>query len=394
MNFILNPQKNIMPYSIPIISKWEQISALSFHQGMSAYQPTPLYSLSGRACELGVAKIWVKDESRRFGLNSFKGLGGSYAIARYLSEQADIPLDQNTFQRLCSSEIRSLLGQKTFITATDGNHGHGVAWAAKQFGHRAVIYMPEGTVKERLDKIRELGADVSILPYNYDDTVRCAARDAQRNGWILIQDTAWAGYEKIPTDIMEGYTTLAGEIENQLEKQGSTGPTHLFLQAGVGSLAGAITAYFAAHRKKDGPIIVVVESDQADCHFRTASANDGALHCVTGSMHSMMAGLCCGEVNPISWEILRQCATAFISCSDEYAASGMRLLGHPANGDTPVVSGESGAVTMGVLATLMKSPSYAKQRDLLKLDSNSRILLISTEGATDKENYDRILGEC
>ncbi len=391
MNFVLNPQKNTAPRSVSAISGWARTPALSFHKGMCGYHPTPLSSLPNRAALLGVANIWVKDESQRFGLDAFKGLGGSYAIARYLCDQAGIPMDQNTFELLCSPEIQTVLGQKTFITATDGNHGRGVAWAAKQLGHRAVIYMPEGTAHDRFDRIQELGASVSVLPCNYDDAVRCAARDAEKNGWILIQDTAWAGYETIPTYIMEGYTTLAGEIEDQLTNQGCSGPTHLFLQAGVGSMAGAVTAYFAARRKNDCPIIVVVEPDQADCHFRTASANDGKLHSVTGSMNSMMAGLCCGEPNPISWDILRHYAAAFISCGDEYAASGMRLLGRPADGDPIVISGESGAVTMGVFAELMQNPAYAKQRDLLHLDRNSRILLISTEGATDRENYNRIL---
>ena len=388
LNFVMNPQRSTEPYTAPAISKWAQISALPFHQGISSYHPTPLRSLSGRAAELGVTNIWVKDESQRFGLNSFKGLGGSYAIAGYLCDQAGIPMDQNAFAKLCSPEIKNLLGQKTFITATDGNHGRGVAWAAKQMGHRAVVYMPEGTVRERVDKIQKLGASALVLQCNYDDAVRCAARDAEKNGWILVQDTAWAGYEAIPKRIMEGYTTLAGEIEDQLN---GLRPTHLFLQAGVGSMAGAVAAYFSSHWKNECPTIVVVESDQADCHFRTASANDGKLHSVTGSMNSMMAGLCCGEVNPVSWEILRQCTAAFISCTDEDSASGMRLLGHSAAGDPVVVSGESGAVTMGAFAELMKNPAYAEQRDLLKLNRDSRILLISTEGATDEENYERIM---
>ena len=340
---------------------------------------------------MGLSQVLIKDESFRFGLNAFKGLGGSYAIAKYLCEQANIPVDENAFARLRSLEIRKKLGQRTFITATDGNHGRGVAWAAKLLGHRAVVYMPEGTTTERFENIQALGAEVQILPCNYDDAVRAAADMAAKNNWVLIQDTAWAGYEAIPTHIMEGYTTLAYEIQKQLLDYNKQLPTHLFLQAGVGSMAGAVAAYFAKNWGHDCPVIIVVEPDQADCHFRTIKANDNKLHKVTGKMNSIMAGLCCGEPNPISWEILTYCATAFISCSDEYTVKGMQILGRSKAGDTPVISGESGAVTTGVLAELCENPKYKACREKLGLDKDSRVLLISTEGNTDQENYRKIL---
>lgn len=258
----------------PSFARWGTAPALQFHQGMEGYHPTSLIALPKLAEKLNISQIWVKDESSRFGLNAFKGLGCSYAMANYLCSKANIPMDRNAFSHLCSPEIQSMLGKITFITATDGNHGRGVAWAAKLLGHQAIIYMPKGTVRERFENIQALGAEVHILPVSYDDAVRAAADAAEKNGWVLIQDTAWTGYETIPRQIMEGYTTLACEIGEQLAACGDRPPTHVFLQAGVGSMAGAVSAYFVQHWKDACPKIIIVEPDRADCHFRTINAKD------------------------------------------------------------------------------------------------------------------------
>ena len=203
----------------------------------------------------------------------------------------------------------------------------------------------------------------------------------------MIQDTAWEGYEDIPTHIMQGYTTLAWEIAWELPEP----PTHLFLQAGVGSVAGAVAGYFAALWGDRRPVTVIAEPDRADCLYRTAKAGDGRLHFVTGDMDSMMAGLCCGEPCTVSWDILKGVADGFVSCGDHYAVRGMQLLGKPLGNDPAVVSGESGAVTAGVLEGLMTEDRLAGFREKLGLDKSSRVLLISTEGDTDRENYRRIL---
>lgn len=253
--------------------------------------------------------------------------------------------------------------------------------------------MPKGTAAERLENIQALGAEAEILDMNYDGAVRHAAHMAETYGRVLVQDTAWPGYEEIPTYIMQGYTTLAWEIECQLAEARSERPTHLFLQAGVGSMAGAIAGYFVSRWGVECPKIVIVEPDKADCLYRTAKANDGTIHIVTGDMDSMMAGLCCGEPCTISWEILKNQADVFVSCTDDYAANGMRLLGRPAGADAVVVSGESGAVTAGVLAGIMAETKLEELRKLLGLDEQSRVLLISTEGDTDRENYQKILSE-
>lgn len=363
-------------------------AVLEFHSGIAGYAQTPLVSLPNLAKQFGVKQIFVKDESARFGLNAFKALGGSYAIARYLCGKLNIPVDGNSFNFLCSEEAKAKLGTVTFVTATDGNHGRGVAWAAKLLGHKAVVYLPEGSSQERLNNIRALGAEAEITKFNYDGAVRLAYAMSRKHGWVLVQDTAWSGYEEIPTWIMQGYTTMAQEITAQLN--GIT-PTHLFLQAGVGSMAGAVLGYFAALWQNNLPVTVICEPDKAACLYKTAAANDGTLYKVTGRMNSMMAGLCCGEPCTVSWDIINNFANAFIACSDDYAASGMRLLGMPQSSDARIVSGESGAVTAGVLAALMQGPDLTQLRNELGLDENSRVLLISTEGATDKVNYLKVL---
>ncbi|MBR4702834.1 MAG: diaminopropionate ammonia-lyase [Oscillospiraceae bacterium] len=359
-----------------------------YHQGIPAYRPTALRSMAGLAGFLGLEKLYIKDESSRFGLNAFKGLGGSYCMGRILAEHAGIPAEELTYDRLREEDVKSISSGLTFVTATDGNHGRGIAWAAKQLGASAVVYLPKGSAAERLADIRALGARAEITGLNYDDTVRFAARCGEERGWILIQDTAWEGYEKIPAWIMQGYTTLALETVEQL---GDEAPTHIFLQAGVGSLAGALSAFYADHYRERKPRIVIVEPEKADCIYRTASANDGTLHTVGGALDTIMAGLACGEPCSIGWDMLRRYADGFVSMPDETAAKGMRVLGNPPGQDERIISGESGAATAGFLFELMTRESLSELRKQLGIGRDSRVLCISTEGATDQESYRRIV---
>lgn len=368
------------------VSREEAGRARAFHATLPGYAPTPLVRLDGLAKRLGVGAVYLKDESKRFGLNAFKALGGSWAIANYIKDTLALE-GELTFDALRAA----LAGREpvTFITATDGNHGRGVAWTARVLGQRAVVYMPKGSAAERLENIRAQGAQAKITEYNYDDTVRMAAKDAEANGWVLIQDTAWPGYEAIPTKIVQGYSTLALETVEQL---GEDVPTHLFLQAGVGSFAGAVLGFMREVYGKDYPLTTIVEPDKADCVYRSAAADDGKLRFVTGNMDTIMAGLACGEPCTVVWPVLNAYADAFVSCDDETAARGMCLLGRPEGGDPVVVSGESGAVGAGLLERIM-SGRYEQLRKALKLDESSRVLLISTEGDTDRENYRRIVFE-
>lgn len=366
----------------------EQVRA--FHRSFPQYAPTPLRSLGSMAQELGLVGLYVKDESYRFGLNAFKVLGGSYAIARQIARRTGQPMERMTYDYLSGPDLQRDFPPTTFYTATDGNHGRGVAWAARQMGQRAVVRMPKGTSQSRLENIRKEGATVTIEEMNYDDCVRLAASEAEQNpGSVLVQDTAWPGYEEIPGWIMQGYGTMAAEAAEQLASEDVKAPTHVFVQAGVGSLAGAMAGYFANRYPENPPKVIVVEAAAADCHYRSAKA--GEICKVEGDLATMMAGLACGEPNPVSWTILRNHATAFVSCPDWVSALGMRMLAAPCKDDAPITSGESGAVGMGLVAAIMKGDSYRELRKALQLDQSSHVLLFSTEGDTDSDHYRQIV---
>ena len=297
------------------------------------------------------------------------------------------------YQVLTSDKLREEFGQAAFFTATDGNHGRGVAWAANKLGQKCVVRMPKGTTQTRLMNIAKENADVTIEDLNYDDCVRLAAKEAaQTKNGIMVQDTAWEGYEEIPTWIMQGYGTLALEADQQLRDDGCR-PTHIFIQAGVGSLAGAVIGFFANRFKENPPIMVVVEAGAADCLYRSAVKADGSRVDVTGDMLTIMAGLACGEANTVSWDILRNHADAFVSCPDWVSANGTRIYGSPVKGDPQVISGESGSVTLGLVHALMTKPEYKDLKEALKLDENAEVLLVSSEGDTDPERYREITWE-
>ncbi len=358
-----------------------------FHESFPMYQETPLQKMDGLAEELGLRNIYVKDESYRFGLNAFKVLGGSYAIGNYIAQKLNKDITELPYNKIISDDVRKSLGDLVFVTATDGNHGRGVAWTANQLKQKSVVYMPKGSAQERLDNIKAEGADAYITDLNYDEAVRLANEKAVTEGWVMVQDTAWEGYEDIPTWIIQGYETMGYEAFEQLKRYGETKPTHIFLQAGVGSMASSITGLFSSLYGEDRPIITIVEPNKADCIFRTAKANDGRLHFVTGDMDTIMAGLACGEPCTIGWEILADYADNFISCPDYVAAKGMRILGNPPRGDGRVISGESGATTLGCVAEIMVNPKLDWLREKLKLNHDSKVLFFSTEGDTDKKNY-------
>ncbi|MPL69271.1 Diaminopropionate ammonia-lyase [bioreactor metagenome] len=365
-------------------------SVQQFHAGFPGYAPTPLVSLTSMAQSLGLGGLYVKDESYRFGLNAFKALGGSYAIGRYLADRLGIDIAEATFEVLTSPATKKKLGEMTFVTATDGNHGRGVAWAAAKLGHKSVVYMPKGSSPERLKNIQREGAEASITALNYDDAVRLAADNAQKHGWIVVQDTAWPGYQEIPLWIMQGYTTMAMEAYQELAAQ-KVKPTHIFLQAGVGSFAAAIQAFVLNAYPDAPPKVVIVEPHAANCIFRSAEAGDGKPRFVSGDMNTIMAGLACGEPSTIAWGILAAASDMFISCPDWVAARGMRVLGNPLGTDSRIIAGESGAVTAGIVSLLMTCSDLSQAREELKLNSSAQVLVINTEGDTDPDNYRSIV---
>ncbi|MEF9853623.1 MAG: diaminopropionate ammonia-lyase [Hydrogenoanaerobacterium sp.] len=392
IKWVANKMPKTGDAELKVMALSEVEKARAFHKSFPQYTVTPLAGLSGMAKHLGVDSFFVKDESYRFGLNAFKVLGGSFAMAKYIAKELGRDVSEITYDYLTSSKLKEEFGQATFFTATDGNHGRGVAWAANKLGQKSVVLMPKGSTKTRFDNIAKEGADVTIEEVNYDECVRMANALANKTEHgVMVQDTAWDGYEEIPAWIMEGYGTMAMEAYEQLKAAGVERPTHIFVQAGVGSLAGAVQGFFANMFPDNCPTTVIMEAEIAACLYKSAAAEDGKIRFAEGDLQTIMAGLACGEPNTISWDILKNHSSFFVSCPDWVAAKGMRMLGAPVKGDPQVVSGESGAVGMGLVASLMENDEYKDLREALKLDKNSKIIMFSTEGDTDPENYKRIV---
>lgn len=369
-------------------------SAHNIHHALDSYKPTPLVSLEGMAKRLGVKAVFIKDESQRFGLNAFKGLGGLYALTRVICRELGINVDKISFEKLQKPCWKEQIQNMVFVTATDGNHGKGVAWAASQLGCEAHVYMPAGSSKLRAEAIRSFGkTEVQIMDTSYDDTVRYASDMASKHGWHLIQDTSWNGYEEIPAWIIQGYTTMAEEAASQLNTAGYTRPTHVFLQAGVGAMAGGVLGYLANRYETNRPFFGIVEPVHMACIYQSAKTDDGNPHPAADTGPTIMAGLNCGEPCTITWPILRDLADCYYACPDFIAAYGMRLLGAPEPGDAQVISGESGAVTTGLVNVLAGKEEFRELKNLTGLDENSVILLFSTEGDTDPVHYRKIVHE-
>ena len=389
----------------------------NFHQSLEEYEKTPLVSLDSMAKRLGLGGIYVKNESKRFGLNAFKALGASYAIHELLLKEAEAEDGKGTGisgNGACGKETggsrkkeeqAGKSGQpgdgqtvhpafpggkgKVFVTATDGNHGKGVAWSAWKVGGRAFVFMPKGSRECRVEAIAAIGeTKVTVTDWNYDDTVRYAWNFARENGYYFIQDTGFDGYTEIPNLIGQGYLTMIEEALEQLAEYGVERPTHVFLQAGVGTMAGAVLGYLANRYQEKLPTVSIVEADESACVL--ASAKAGERVAIGGNPQTVMAGLNCGEVSICVWPILRDFASFYISCPDWVTELGMRTYAHPEGTDQPVISGESGAVGLGLIMSLCEKAEYEESRKAMGLDENSRILLISTEGNTDPEHYEAV----
>lgn len=367
----------------------DEAAVAAFHRTLPGYEPTPLLALPGLARELGIGQLLLKDEAPRFGLNAFKVLGASYAVFRFLQRAwqqrfgAPPPL-QDFFQ---PEQLRRL-GTFTFAAATDGNHGRAVAWTARQLGQQAVIYVPQNMAPARRQAIAEEGAQVVPVDSHYDATVLRMAEEARRQGWQIISDTAWPGYETIPRWIMAGYTTLFAEAWAQME---GTAPDVVLLQGGVGGFAAAGVEFFRRRAQASPPKLVVVEPPDADCLLESSLTLDGEMAQAKGNQNSLMAGLNCGTPSTVAWPLLRDNIDAFIAIDDGWAAEAVRRLYHAAAGDAKVVSGESGAAGLAGLLALMRDPALQPARQHLGIGAKSRVLLVSTEGATDPDLFHRLV---
>lgn len=392
LEFVVNKMRQDGSDQPPLMSEENVLEALEFHRSFPQYSVTPLHKLSELADYLDLGAIYVKDESYRFGLNAFKVLGGSFAMVKYISQRTGIPVSELPYKVLSSKKFKETAGQTTFYSATDGNHGRGIAWSANKLGQKAVIRMPRGSAKTRLNNIRKENADAEILDLNYDECVRYV-NDMVKNdpNGVMVQDTAWRGYTDIPSWIMQGYGTLSIEADRQMVADGCDYPTHVFIQAGVGSLAGSVAGYFAEKYKDTKPTICVVEAGAADCLLRSARRGDGRVVRVRGKLDTIMAGLSCGAPCTIGWRILKNQAEGFAGTPDWMSAMGTRIYGVPLDGDPLVVSGESGSVTMGFLYSIMMYKRYDYIKKALKLNKKSRVLLVNTEGNTDPVRFREVV---
>ncbi len=384
LNYVKNPNQNREGYETTLVDQPIMEEVMTCHKGYEQYHITPLVNLEKLASTLQIKGCYVKDESGRFGLNAFKVLGAAYAIGKSLARELGDDIEVCSFTVL-KERVSKELPHLELSATTDGNHGRGVAWIGKQLGIPVHIYMPKGTTKNRADHIRKLDAEVTITDLNYDDTVRFVVEKSQQENWLVIQDTAWEGYEDVPVWIMQGYATIAKETVEQL---GDTPISHVFLQAGVGAFAGIIAEALYDVYQERCPKIYVVEAESANCYYASAIAGEDVVK--SGDLTTIMAGLACGEQNPIGNKILKRLVDGFFSAPDWVSANGMRILGLPVKGDTPIVSGESGAVSMGVIETLLTQDSYASIRDEIGLNEDSQVLLFSTEGDTDVTVYREI----
>jgi diaminopropionate ammonia-lyase len=368
-----------------ILSRAEGLAALAEIESWPGYRPTALHELPGLAHRLGIGRLWYKDESGRFGLGSFKALGGAYAVYRYLAEavhaqRGSLP----SAAALIAGEHRDITGNLTVATATDGNHGRSVAWGASLFGARAIIYIHATVSEGRRAAIAAYGAEVRRIAGNYDESVHRCAADAKASGWQVISDTSYGDYVDVPRRVMQGYCVMAEEAARQLAGEP---PTHVFVQAGCGGLAASVIAYFWETWGLSRPRLIVVEPERADCVYRSIETDTRVQ--VAGDLDTIMAGLACGEVSTIAWEILRGATSDALAVPDSAAISAMQALAEGIGGDVPIVGGESG---VGGLAGLLAASADPHVGSGLGLDESARVLLFGSEGDTDPVLYRQIVG--
>ncbi|MET8246559.1 diaminopropionate ammonia-lyase [Streptomyces sp. NPDC005202] len=328
-----------------------------FHASLPEYAPTPLIELPSLAEELGVGRVFVKDESSRLGLPAFKALGASWAVHRILAERAASGEDP---------------GPVTLVTATDGNHGRAVARMARLFGHRAHVFVPKGVHPQAAAAIAAEDAEVTQVAGSYDEAVRRAAEAAAAPDAVLVQDTAWSGYEQIPGWIVEGYSTLCAEIDEQLTAAGAGMPDLVAVPVGVGSLAQAVVTHYRSRPAGQAPALMSVEPEAAACVVESLALGE-PVSVATGE--TTMAGLNCGTPSSIAWTYLQSGLDAAVAITDAdsaRAAGDLAALG--------VSSGPCGAAALAGIRAALTGEGADKRRTALGLGPSSTLVLLSTEG--------------
>lgn len=371
-----------------IVNRTSFEKAYTYISSWPGYSPTPLVDLPGLAGKIGVGSLFYKDEGFRFGLDSFKALGGAYATQRLLMNiiQESNPDAGIGISDLLEGRFREITKTVTVACATDGNHGRSVAWGAQTFGCRCIIYIHGGVSEGRKKAIEAYGATVHRVDGDYDDSVRQIAAAAAENGWFVVSDTSYEGYLDVPRDVMQGYTVMADEALQQMPNDSL--PTHVFLQGGVGGLAGAVCGHYWETLGIERPRIIVVEPDRADCLYQSAQC--GKPTPATGDLETMMAGLSCGEISLIAWDILSTGANDFVILPDDLVSPAMRLLADGTGGDTPIVAGESAVAGLAAVLACENDPALTKA---FGLGSDSSVLIFGSEGASDPVLYQEIVGQ-
>lgn len=367
--FYINNPNNNLPANLTD-SVFRNSDPLNFHKSLKAYSPTPLHNLKNLAKDLKLKDLFIKDESYRFGLNAFKALGASYAVHRILEKDPSIT---------------------TFCTATDGNHGRAVAWSAAMAGKQSRIFVPVDTTPARIEAIKKEGAIVEKVNGQYEEACDLAKKRSSENGWQLVQDTATKEYEEIPAYIKAGYLTHFRELEDSLHSYPEPEIDLVFLQSGVGSWPAAAAWYYQSRYGKKRPKIVIVEPAEAAGFLE--SIRIGKRASPGGTFKTMMAGLNCGIPSSSAWEILRTTVDCAIAVEDHFMEDAVRKLYYPVGDDPVVVSGESGAGGMAGLLAVLKDERFAEVRSSLGIDQTTRILLFNTEGATDPDNFQKIINK-
>jgi diaminopropionate ammonia-lyase len=380
-------QTSLYPAELETIASLKKsVEAIDEISQWPGYEATPLHDLSSLSADLNVAKIWYKDESKRFQLKSFKALGGSFAVARQLQKKiSEVNGKTPSVQDLLNRKFDDIVSQTVITCATDGNHGRSVSWGCQMFGCPCVIYIHRDVSKGRQQAMEAFGAEVIRITGNYDDSVKLADSDAKQHDRIIVSDTSYDGYMDIPKDVALGYTVLLAESVEQM--QGEI-PTHVFIQGGVGGLASAVCAYFWELWGEQRPRFIVVEPINANCLQESARAGKPVV--VEGDLDTLMAGLACGEVSALAWEILEVGANDFLTINEEAVPLTMQLLADGFEDDASLEAGESAVAGLSALITARHS---AEESQALGLDELSRIYILGTEGATDPELYQQLISQ-
>ncbi|NSY40954.1 diaminopropionate ammonia-lyase [Leisingera sp. ANG59] len=376
-----SPKPGEAAYSV--LSEQDFANAQAEITAWEGYEETPLVSLAGLAAQTGVGRIDYKHEGPRFGLGSFKALGGSYAAMRVLQRELSKQLGQDvSLEEIRKGAHKDACAGITLVSATDGNHGRSLAWGCQRFGAPCRIYIHAEVSEGRAVAMRELGAEVIRIEGDYDDSVLLAKKEAAENGWFVVSDTSWEGYTEPPRDVMAGYSVMTREACEALEQP----PTHVFLQGGVGGLAASVAAALRQYYGTEAPRVVIVEPELAACLFD--SARNGKATNFAIKEETIMAGLSCGEPSEMAWQVLAEEASDFVTIPDSIVAPAVRLLANGETGDPVVEAGESAVAGLSALIAACQSP---EMKETLGLDESSRVLLIGSEGVTDPAIYAAIM---